>query len=301
MSKCWTIGSKPDCDLVVDLPKVSGRHCRLTRDDDGYLLEDLGSTNGTYVNGARITEGVRIAPGDAITFGLTIPMPWPPEALAPGPSAETLTLGGSEIVIGRASECRRVIDLPMVSGRHARLFRSEGRALIEDLGSANGTFVNGRRIDGPTEVRSGDLINLGSYPLVLSVESRGPEAAPSNASSEVVPPPAQPSPAREEGFNPAPAPLVGEGWGGGSSGRSSEVLDRASPPLSPSARLAAQVGLAPLAGALIVMAMGKRPAASGLFWLGFAAIGFGLSNALLDMAPRRRRRRRSREAQNSPR
>ena len=47
MARSWTIGSGPDCDLVVDRPVVSGRHCRLTRVGDGYLLEDLGSTNGT--------------------------------------------------------------------------------------------------------------------------------------------------------------------------------------------------------------------------------------------------------------
>jgi hypothetical protein len=124
MSKSWTIGSKPDCDLVVDLPRVSGHHCRLTRDDTGYVLEDLGSTNGTYVNGARVTGRVRVTRGDSITFGLTTPTTWPPDATdlrdeaAPAAGlpprtdptpASTLDLRGTEIVVGRAQDCMAMI------------------------------------------------------------------------------------------------------------------------------------------------------------------------------------------------
>ncbi|MGO9810519.1 MAG: FHA domain-containing protein, partial [Isosphaeraceae bacterium] len=44
MSSSVTIGSRPDCDLVVNIPSVSGHHCRLTRDETGLVLEDLNST-----------------------------------------------------------------------------------------------------------------------------------------------------------------------------------------------------------------------------------------------------------------
>ncbi len=54
MSSSVTIGSRPDCDLVVDVPSVSGRHCRLIRKETGLVLEDLNSTNGTFLNGERI-------------------------------------------------------------------------------------------------------------------------------------------------------------------------------------------------------------------------------------------------------
>ena len=83
MSRSWTIGSRSDSDLVVDLPQVSGRHCRLTRDEDGYTLEDLNSTNGTYVNGVRIIGSVGVSRGDAITLGQTTPLPWPAESAPP--------------------------------------------------------------------------------------------------------------------------------------------------------------------------------------------------------------------------
>ena len=54
--RSWVIGSRADCDVVVDSPLVSARHCQLTQVADGFLLNDLGSTNGTYVNGVRIAS-----------------------------------------------------------------------------------------------------------------------------------------------------------------------------------------------------------------------------------------------------
>jgi len=50
----WLIGSHASCDLVVNHPTVSAQHCRLTEFPAGFTVEDLGSTNGTYVDGARI-------------------------------------------------------------------------------------------------------------------------------------------------------------------------------------------------------------------------------------------------------
>src|SRR4051794_4389049 len=103
MGRSWTIGSKADCDLVVDLPQVSGHHCRLIPEGDGYVLEDLGSTNGTFVNGRRVMGRVAVARADAITLGLTTPMPWPSETPPPGARV---------IRIGRLPDNDLVIDLP---------------------------------------------------------------------------------------------------------------------------------------------------------------------------------------------
>src|SRR4051812_11596805 len=126
MPASWTIGSDPDCDLVVDRPTVSRRHCLLVRDADGFSLEDLGSSNGTYVNGQRIATRVRVGRGDAITLGANVPLPWPEEPPAgtqqplPQPDAPTaLTLRGESMVIGREPDCDLVFEVPVVSGRHA--------------------------------------------------------------------------------------------------------------------------------------------------------------------------------------
>lgn len=131
--RTWLIGSAADCDIVVAQPKVSRRHCRLTETTDGYALEDLGSSNGTYVNGERITSVTHVSTHDAITLGASVPMPWP---------ASSAHAGARIVRIGRDADNDIVLDDPGVSGRHARLIISDSHTLIEDLGSANGTFVN---------------------------------------------------------------------------------------------------------------------------------------------------------------
>jgi pSer/pThr/pTyr-binding forkhead associated (FHA) protein len=174
MAHSWTIGSQLDCDLVVASPRVSGRHCRLTLDANGYVLEDLDSTDGTYVNGVRLTGRVRLSRIDKVTLGVATRMPWPPEktieappgAPARGPSS-TLDFQGEAMVIGRAPDCDHVLNVPMVSGRHARVFREDDRIWIEDLGSLNGTYLNGHPVKRKTEVVSGDEIHLGTCDLIL--------------------------------------------------------------------------------------------------------------------------------------
>jgi predicted component of type VI protein secretion system len=62
------IGRREDCDLRIPLGDVSRKHCRVVRSGDTISLEDLGSSNGTFVNGQRITETV-LAPGDTVQVG----------------------------------------------------------------------------------------------------------------------------------------------------------------------------------------------------------------------------------------
>ncbi|HLL87946.1 MAG TPA: FHA domain-containing protein, partial [Tepidisphaeraceae bacterium] len=62
------IGRREDCDLRIPLGDISRKHCRLIRDDDAVRLEDLGSSNGSFVNGQRVQEAV-VQPGDTISVG----------------------------------------------------------------------------------------------------------------------------------------------------------------------------------------------------------------------------------------
>jgi hypothetical protein len=59
-------------DLVIDDPGVSRRHARVITDRGGVIVEDLGSSNGTYVNGERITGAVEVASGDELQVGATV-------------------------------------------------------------------------------------------------------------------------------------------------------------------------------------------------------------------------------------
>ncbi len=69
-------------------------------------------------------------------------------------------LDGDSIFIGRSTRCDITIADRFLSRRHARVFRAGDGWQIEDLGSRNGTFVNGRKIEHPTPIRDGDVIAL---------------------------------------------------------------------------------------------------------------------------------------------
>jgi pSer/pThr/pTyr-binding forkhead associated (FHA) protein len=62
------IGRREDCDLRIPLGEVSRKHCRIVRDGDSLKLEDLGSSNGTFLNGQRVQEAA-LSPGDTIQVG----------------------------------------------------------------------------------------------------------------------------------------------------------------------------------------------------------------------------------------
>ena len=86
-----SVGRKPDNDIVVDNPAVSGHHCRISKQGGTYFVEDLESTNGTFVNEKRIKKSglhdndvVGVAK-HALVFLADAPAPAPPPAAAPEP------------------------------------------------------------------------------------------------------------------------------------------------------------------------------------------------------------------------
>ena len=83
-----------------------------------------------------------------------------------GAETGTMPLEGT-IQIGRADACQIKCSDTFVSAFHARLFRKDGSWFVEDLGSTNGTFRNGERVEDPAEVRSGDRVAVGRTTLEL--------------------------------------------------------------------------------------------------------------------------------------
>jgi pSer/pThr/pTyr-binding forkhead associated (FHA) protein len=153
--RSWVIGSAAECDLVVDRPTVSRRHCRLTQAPRGCFLEDLNSTNGTFLNGRKVTSRVAVCRNDAIRLGHNVPMPWPEEV---PPSKVRL------VRIGAAPDNDVILDFPMISWHHAIIRIEGGVATIEDLGSTNGTAVGaaGRKVS-QARLSAGDVVYFGSY------------------------------------------------------------------------------------------------------------------------------------------
>ena len=76
------------------------------------------------------------------------------------------------LVFGSGAVDVQIADDPTVSGRHARFIAHRGKVTVTDLGSNNGTFVNGRRITGGAEIGDGDLIRLGATQVKVRVEKR---------------------------------------------------------------------------------------------------------------------------------
>ncbi len=195
-----TLGRATDCSVVLPDPAVSAHHAAITRTPSGYSLTDLGSKNGTWVNRRPVREyllrpGDVIRIGDTeLIFrpaGTQKPFSSPGGSAAPraggaahpGPLLERsgparpdhpmappvawlltptarypLPATGGEV--GRDPRCAIVLDDPTVSARHARLEYRDGVWRVTDLGSTNGTFVNGRRVQQQT-LRRGDVIHFG--------------------------------------------------------------------------------------------------------------------------------------------
>lgn len=82
-------------------------------------------------------------------------------------------LTSGERVIGRDADADVRLDSPRVSRRHARLAVDGARVVLSDLGSKNGTFVRGTRVDGDLELKPGDLVRIGPFSLVFTVAATG--------------------------------------------------------------------------------------------------------------------------------
>jgi pSer/pThr/pTyr-binding forkhead associated (FHA) protein/tRNA A-37 threonylcarbamoyl transferase component Bud32 len=214
---------EPDGRLGDD-PEISRRHAQLARGERGELtLQDLGSSNGTFVNGQRVDTCV-LHVGDVVHMGRSelavtdaegrVSQPaqaGSPAATQAAVAEELVVVEGrakgttlrfeDELVIGRAaSSDGRLGDDPQLSRRHARVFRSTGgRIMIEDLGSANGTFVNRERLQAPRALEPGDSVRVGHTTLEL----RGPAAA-LGADRAERPPFAAAAPRSEEPVVPVP-------------------------------------------------------------------------------------------------
>ena len=83
-----------------------------------------------------------------------------------GQKPRTTPLDGST-TLGRGVECELRLDDTYISQQHARIFDRGGNWYVEDLGSTNGTLLDGQKVSGPVEVRAGDEVRLGRTVLQL--------------------------------------------------------------------------------------------------------------------------------------
>jgi ABC-type multidrug transport system ATPase subunit len=133
------------CKMVMEHASVSAVHAQFSLKDGNVELTDK-SANGTFVNGIRV-KTAELHDGDYITFGrysgksLIFR-----SGLEPELKMENIDLTRDHLVIGRDPGCDVVIAHPVVSKKHAEIVKQNGKSLLVDLGSVNGTFVNGIRV-----------------------------------------------------------------------------------------------------------------------------------------------------------
>lgn len=85
------IGREPTIEITINDPEISRQHACLTRTDTGYALQDLGSTNGTYVNGERLqTALVELQPRDVISMGSGVTMIYETSSTSGASAAEPI-------------------------------------------------------------------------------------------------------------------------------------------------------------------------------------------------------------------
>lgn len=186
-----TIGRQDGNTIVLDDGRLSRQHARVDLGPEGLTLTDLGSANGTRVNGQRVSGTQPLHGGDRIQMGETIIVvegsaarqesgatvvvptaqgpttPMPPRGagaprLVQQGDGRAYPLDRPAMVIGRQPGNEIAIADLQSSRQHARFDLQGGQLTVTDLGSANGTHVNGARISGPTPLRDGDQVRIGT-------------------------------------------------------------------------------------------------------------------------------------------
>jgi pSer/pThr/pTyr-binding forkhead associated (FHA) protein len=190
-------------DISVADAKVSRRHAQIENTEGRLSVEDLGSTNGTKVNGDKLIPGEKkvLNGGEKISFGgiemqLALPgakggnttqvfatnktsaMAAPPAVEAPpavlvGPDGEQPLKPGPNI-FGRRDSNDFVVPDPYVSGKHGQVEVTDEGVYLTDLGSSNGTYVNEAKLapNMRTLITGEDVIRLGSMEFRLKLNPK---------------------------------------------------------------------------------------------------------------------------------
>jgi len=223
------IGRDPSNDIVVLEGPVSKRHARLTFSPDGITIWDVGSKNGTFVNGEKVTSR-KLSSGDVISIGswyfvfshvdrpdgaiigTITPDAAEQEAVAVLSGQEgfgkgaTFYIGSRPFFIGSDPVCNLPLEGDDIHPLHAQIFSTPKGVRIVDLNSESGILINGRP-QKTTLLDEGDVIQIGNY--VLRVESvkvkpQREETRPRRTAAPTPVPVSKPKPKPEPPPKPAP-------------------------------------------------------------------------------------------------
>jgi pSer/pThr/pTyr-binding forkhead associated (FHA) protein len=191
-------------DIQVADSRVSRRHAQLSSAEGSLTLEDLGSTNGTKVDGTRLTAGEKrpLISGTKVSFGgveMTVSVPGDKSAnatqvfggnktaaMTAAPQVETapatlvgegkrMPLKPGVNTFGRKTDNDVAIVDPYVSGRHGLIEVAEDGFFLTDTGSTNGTMLNDAKLvpNMRTSITPDDVIRLGSMEFKIEPSKKG--------------------------------------------------------------------------------------------------------------------------------
>ncbi|MEA1787268.1 FHA domain-containing protein [Arenibacter sp. GZD96] len=180
LGKKLTIGREGyGAEMLVDSQKVSRQHAQIEKRLEGVFIIDLESANGTMVNQKRLKPNVwtSIESGDVIhiaslNFHLTLDKPNQKkrhEAIEDSRTSgfKQKIISKGILKVGREKSNDIVLNDPTVTREHALLSYSQGNFWVEDLGSTNKTYLNGREIRIKTKLKDSDVITISFYSITL--------------------------------------------------------------------------------------------------------------------------------------
>jgi len=175
-----TLGRSTDATITLNSDQISRQHATIQEDGETVVIVDNQSTNGTKVNGDPITRR-EVVSGDSIQIGpfaLTVEIIQNLQAAVAensvalswtdtdtGQSAEAIT--ELPAVLGRSANVDVTLADEKISRQHAIIERQGDQIVIRDQGSANGTYVNGQRVE-TAALNDGDVIRMGDHEIVVS-------------------------------------------------------------------------------------------------------------------------------------
>ncbi len=175
--------------------RVSRRHAVLSWRKNRFVLRDLGSTNGTQVNGKRIKKSKRLLPGDLLEFGdfkvsffavgdnltehaidtVVLQKVLHPYLIATSGPHEgvQVSLSNEMNIIGRDegdSHFTLALNDPTTSAPHVFIMMSDNGFVLADLGSETGTKVNGKSVEAALPLNDGDVIQIGVSNFLFRID-----------------------------------------------------------------------------------------------------------------------------------
>ena len=167
-----TLGSGSGVDILVADPAVAAMQAVLRRGPEGIEITNTATAGTLHYLDAPFAQKI-LADGDVLWIGSDVSLTYRAPADLPTNIPRIDLRGRAQISMGRATNNDVALVHPAISRQHAKLTRQDGEFDIEDLGSSNGTYVNGRRLTPRKAIplAVGDTLRLGPFKFFVTAEA----------------------------------------------------------------------------------------------------------------------------------